>query len=279
MRTDLDFAFLTGDASRRVDHDLELGLVFRLESLVILLELFRNDVAIHVLFPDVIRETFLFLQVNDIVQATTVVAIFKTLHHHGIHLNQGKVQTALVLEHLRNVTLGRNRAEQHVVHFPAVFFKAFQVRFVFRIEKLLSPDLGHGNPRQKRVIAFVEPFDTFYFTVHRGHIHGFYAPSKFRRHKILEIATGLIHHVVTMDLERIAHIGIGQVRVCSRHRSHFFFALQVNCRKIPFCIELHDNRSIHLILDIYFRLTATAKEKGRCDRTKHFFHELPILGQ
>ena len=75
VRPHLHFAFLARDARLGVDHDFELGVIFRPKTRIVGLELLGHDIAVHVLLPDVVREAFRLVQVNLVVQAMAVVAV------------------------------------------------------------------------------------------------------------------------------------------------------------------------------------------------------------
>ena len=204
VRSDLDFTFLARETRFRFNHDFELGAVFALEACGVSLKLVRHNLAAHVLFPDEIREAFRFLQVDDVVQTLAVVAIRKALRHHGVHLDKRKVQAPLLLEELGHITLDRHDALEQVVHFPAVLFQALEVRLEFRIQKLIAPAARHRDMGKQRVIAIVNAGKARHIAVHGSDVHFLDAPGEFRRHKILEVSTRLVNHVIALDKRRIA---------------------------------------------------------------------------
>ena len=204
VRSDLDFTFLARETRFRFNHDFELSAIFALKSRRISLELFRHNLAAHVLFPDEVREAFRFLQVDDVVQALAVVAILEAFGHHGVHLDKRKVQASLLLEELCHIALDRHDALEQVVHFPAVFFQALEVRLEFRIQKLFAPTARHRDMGKQRIIAIINAGKARHIAVHGGKVHFLDAPGKFRRHKILEVSTRLVNHVIALDKRRIA---------------------------------------------------------------------------
>ena len=204
VRSDFDFTFLARETCFRFNHDFELGAIFALKSRGISLELVRHNLATHVLFPNEVRETFSFLQVDDVVQALAVVAIRKAPRHHRIHLDKSKVQTALLLEEFSHIALDRHNTLEQVVHFPAVLFQALEVRLEFRIQELIAPTTRHRDMSQQRIVAIINAGKARHIAVYSGKVHFLDAPGKFRRHKILEVSARLVNHVIALDKRRIA---------------------------------------------------------------------------
>ena len=259
MRTHLHFAFLARDARLGVNHHLELGIVFGLVARGVSLVLFRDDVAIHVLFPDVVREALRFVQVDDVVQALAVVAVLETLRHHGIDLDERKVQAALVLEQLRDVRLHGHGTRKQVVHFPAVLFQALQVRLVARVQQLVAPAFRHREPLQQGIVAFVKALYAEHVAVNRLDVDVLDTPGQFRRHVVLEVTAGLVHLVLAFYHEGIARRGEVHVHIGGRDGPHLFFTLQVDCRKIALGIKFNVYGSANLVVDGHFGLSASRK--------------------
>ena len=242
MRSDLDLAFLTRHASLRFDHDLELRAVLRLVTRRISLELVRDNLATHMLFPNEIREAFRLLQIDNVIQALAVVSVRKALRHDRIYLDKREVQPTLLFKKFRHVSLDRDYALQQVVHFPAMLFQTLKMRLVFRIQELLAPTVRHRDMSEQRIVAIVDSREIRHISIDGREIHFFDTPGQLRRHKILEVSARLVNNIVAFYKRRIALRRVIQVRIRRRNRSHFFFTLQVQRSVIAFDIEFQGDR-------------------------------------
>ena len=219
-----------------VNHDLVLGAILALVACRIELKLVRDNLAPDMLFPDEVRETFGLLQIDHVIQTLAVVAVRKALGHDGIDFDEGKIQTSLLLEEFRHVTLHGNDALEQMTHFPTVLFQALEVRLEVGVQELGAPASRHRDMGEQCVIAVVNSCEGRHIPINRREIDFLDAPSEFCRHKILEVSARLVDDIVALYKRRIAFHGVIHVGIRRRNRPHFFFALQIQSRIITFGI-------------------------------------------